>query len=199
LLRKPNDFYVDREFLLEANEEDVLTYYATATQVAIAVYRTEFQAKRVAMYYPMNWDLDLRKLQELPIVSILLHDGHALAITHLREFIHGKTSANRTHMNSFCHVCQRIRTANHATKDDCAAHFVQCLEKHEGMLENVDRIHARHYNVDSYTPPMCRYNKKVRGSAPYNPYVCYANPNGFYIESVLCMFCMSSRYYWGFF
>ena len=48
------------------------------------------------------------------------------------------------------------------SSDLCAAHFVQCLEKNEGMLENVDAIHARHYNVDNYTPPMCRYNKKNR-------------------------------------
>jgi hypothetical protein len=152
--------YEDPEFNLDPNEEDVLTYYATATQTAVAIYRTEFQAKRVAMYYPMNWELDLRKQKYLPIVSILLHDGHALAITNLREFVQGKATANRTHVNSFCPICQRIRTSNNCTKQECAAHFVQCLEKNEGMIENVDRIHLRHVQVDNYTPPMCRYNRK---------------------------------------
>jgi hypothetical protein len=154
--------YEDVEFNLDPNEEDVLTYYATVTQVAIAVYRSEFQAKRVAMYYPMNWDVDLRKLEYLPIVSILIHAEHAICITNLREFVQGKATANATHRNSFCSICQRVRTSNNATKQDCADHFRRCIEKHEGQLENVDRFHMRHQNVDSYTPPMCRYNAKEK-------------------------------------
>ena len=40
------------------------------------------------------------------------------------------------------------------------------MEKHEGLLENVDRIHMRHTNVDNYTPPMARFHRKK------NCYVC---------------------------
>lgn len=152
--------YEDMEFNLDPNDEEVLTYYATVTQVAIAVYRTEFQAKRVAVHTPMNWDSDLRKLEDLPIVSILIHDSHAIAITNLREFVQGKSTANKTHANSFCAICQRVRTSNNATKQDCANHYKSCIEKHEGELENVDRYHARHQNVDNYTAPMCRYNPR---------------------------------------
>lgn len=152
--------YKDPTIVLDPNEEGILQCYANVMQVAISLYRTDCQGERTGLYVPENWPYDLRDIECIPMVSLLSNSEHVHCITHIRDFVHGKTTANRTNVDSYCVVCQRIRSANNCTKLQACQHFKQCLDTKKGELKLKDRQAFKYQDLNEYVPPMCRYNFK---------------------------------------
>jgi hypothetical protein len=147
---------------LNPNKEDTLQYYADVTQTVICVYRLELQGKRTRVFVPFNYPKDLRQQESIRVVSILINDSHATAITHLRDFVQNKATANRTTINGYCLCCEKISTANNETKQASKNHFLKCLETNQGELKSSHKSTLRRQQVASYSAPQFMFNTRSR-------------------------------------
>ena len=149
--------------LLNPNKEEILQFYADVTQSVICVYRLQQQGKRTNVYLPFNYSRDLREQACLRVVSLIINDDHATAITNLRDFLMNKASANRTTVNGYCLCCEKIATSNNSTKEKSAQHFVKCLEGTHGELKTSHQAEHKHQQVSTYSAPQFAFNVKTRG------------------------------------
>lgn len=147
---------------LEYNKESTLQYYADVTQTVICVYRLELQGKRTRVFMPYNFPKDLRQQGSIRVVSILINDNHATAITNLRDFVQNKATANRTTVNGYCLCCEKITTANNETKQASKNHFLKCLETNQGELKSAHKSVLRRQQIASYSAPQFIFNTKSR-------------------------------------
>ena len=148
--------------VLDPNKEDTLQYYADVTQTVICVYRLQLQGKRTRVFIPFNFPRDIRQQEGIRVVSILINDNHATAITNLRDFVQNKATANRTTVNSYCLCCEKITTANNETKQASKNHFLKCLESNQGELKTSHKSALRRQQVASYSAPQFIFNTKSR-------------------------------------
>jgi len=187
------EIWEDPTLDFDPNDEQTLQYYANIMQVVISLYRTDCQGQRVAIYIPEDWDRDLRLRDSIPVVSLLSNSEHVHAITHIRDFMQGKNTANRTHVDSYCVVCERVRSSNNATKQQCATHFKECLEKKKGDMKMKYRQELKYRDLTEYIPPMCRYNFKDKD---YTCRICRQSLNGSItsqLEHVCLIQCSSNK------
>jgi hypothetical protein len=147
---------------LDPNKEDTLQYYADVTQTVICVYRLELQGKRTRVFVPFNYPKDLRHQESIRVVSILINDSHATAITNLRDFVQNKATANRATINGYCLCCEKITTANNETKQTSKNHFLKCLETNQGELKSAHKSVLRRQQVASYSAPQFMFNTRSR-------------------------------------
>lgn len=148
---------------LNPNKEEVLQFYADVTQTVICVYRLQQQGKRTNTFIPFNYSRDLREQGTIRVVSMLINDEHATAITNLRDFVQNKVSANRTTINGYCLCCEKISTSNNSTRQKSAQHFVACFEKTHGELQTSHQSEHKHQQVSTYSAPQFAYNVKTKG------------------------------------
>ena len=147
---------------IDQNKEETLQYYADVTQTVICVYRLELQGKRTRVFIPFNYPKDLRKQEGIRVVSILINDNHATAITNLRDFVQNKDTANRTTVNGYCLCCERICTANNETKAASKHHFLKCLDTNQGDLKSAHKSILRRQQVASFSAPQFVFDIKSR-------------------------------------
>ncbi len=147
---------------IDPNKEETLQYYSDVTQTIICVYRLELQGKRTRVFVPFNYPKDLRQQGGIRVVSILINESHATAITNLRDFVQNKDTANRTTINGYCVCCERICTANNETKAASKHHFLKCLETNQGELKSAHKSMLRRQQVASYSAPQFVFNFKSR-------------------------------------
>lgn len=147
---------------INPNKEESLQYYADVTQSVICVYRLQLQGKRTRVFIPFNFSRDIRQQGGIRVVSILINDNHATAITNLRDYVQNKVTANRTTVNSYCLCCEKITTANNETKQASKNHFLKCLEENQGELKTSHKSALRRQQVASYSAPQFIFNTKSR-------------------------------------
>jgi len=155
------------DFTLDPNRDDCLEEYAKVFGVAITIYRFENQGKRTNLYLPPSYERDVRRLDSVNVVSILIHDEHTTCITSLRDFLKSKMNANRTGVNSYCLICEKLTTTNNESIDKCKAHFKRCLDKVNGKFEcNMSVWGDMEQKVREYTPKQFLFIKR-RDSKEY--------------------------------
>ncbi len=170
---------------LDPNEEATLQAYSDVFNVYVSVYRVEVQGKRTDVYRPQGATLDARMQDELRMVSILIGDSHAIAITSLREFLKTKMSANRTTIYNYCLFCEKMSTGNNESYTQSCAHYNKCMEKHKGqvvcqgdqlrrrMITTVSNSQfIRHKKNKSWACKLCG-KEVVGGLAAQMDHVCY--------------------------
>lgn len=129
--------------IINPNDESCLQFYANVLGVHICVYRLELQGRRTNVYKPALLSTDIRNLQEIRVVSILINGNHAISISSLREFIRSGTTANRSNLYNYCVLCERQATANNETVEEAKAHFRKCAKAKRGRLlcQAVDKLY----------------------------------------------------------
>lgn len=148
------------EFDLDPNDPQSLQAYADVFEVYIAVYHLEVQGKRAKIIKPSHLHSDVRKYDTFSVVSILIGEGHATAITSLRDFLKNKTSANRSTLYNYCIFCEKNTTANNETITASRAHFMECRDKDYGHVTcDADKV-SRSKMVRDVCPKPFMFDKK---------------------------------------
>jgi hypothetical protein len=94
------------------------------------------------------------------MVSIFVEQDHASSITSLREFTKNRATANRTHIQNFCLMCEKVTTANNCNIEACQKHFQACLEKKDGQILCRSEDTIKKENLSNYTPPQFTFRSK---------------------------------------
>jgi hypothetical protein len=119
---------------LDPNNMATLQAYADVFGVHISVYYKESRLKRSTIICPSGTQVDLRKEEEIKVVSVLMDRTHCTAITNLRSFLRSSASANRSSIHNYCVFCDHIWTSNNQNAADAKAHFFECMNKKKGEL-----------------------------------------------------------------
>lgn len=138
---------------LDPNDESVLQHYSDVLGVHICVYRAECRGRRTKIFAPNGSSIDIRADQGARVVSILISDQHASAITHLRDFMKSNSTANRSNVYNYCLFCEKQSTANNETIESSQTHFISCCDAHNGKISCAGDIRARKKEVSTVTPP----------------------------------------------
>ena len=142
-------------------EESFLQAACDVFEIYIAVYRPEMMGMRCNIYKPLIYDEDIRKNGgTIEVVSILIGENHASAISSLREFVKSKSSANRMHIQNYCLICERKTTANNATVEACKKHFAECMEKRDGRLKCCIEHNMKKQLLKDYSPSLFAWDMK---------------------------------------
>ena len=150
------------EFELDANDPHCLQAYADVFEVYIAVYHLEVQGRRAKILKPSHFHADNRKRDSFSVVSLLISENHATAITSLRDFLKNKSTANRSTLYNYCVFCEKNKTANNETIADSQAHFVKCCEEQYGLLTcDGDKV-SRSKMVKDVCPTPFMFDKKLK-------------------------------------
>ncbi len=148
------------ENTLDPNQEDSLQCYSDVFGVYICVYRMEVQGKRTNIYKPAQFNRDVRRRENIKVVSILLEDSHATSITSLREFLRTKASANRSGVYNYCLFCEKLATANNESIEEAKIHIGKCLSKLKGCLLCEGDTKMRQKQLSTVNPDLFMYKNK---------------------------------------
>ena len=148
---------------LDPNDETSLQEYSDVFGVYIFVYRAEVQGKRTNFYKPYNEPDDIRQSRQISVVSILVGNRHATAITSLREFMKTKVSANRSTLYNYCVICEKTATANNENIAESRKHFAACLAKHKGKITCQGDTKSCEQVISNVSPTQFVFRKKRKG------------------------------------
>lgn len=128
--------FVEQEVGMELDPNNMasLQAYADVFGVHISIYYKESRLKRSTIISPAGAKVDLRKEEEIKVVSVLMDRTHCTAITNLRSFLRSSASANRSSIHNYCVFCDHIWTSNNQNAADAKAHFFECMNKKKGEL-----------------------------------------------------------------
>lgn len=148
---------------LDPNSEDSLQYYSDIFDVYICVYRMEVPGKRTNIYRPSRHGNDIRKEEnsKICVVSILLENLHATAITSLREFLKTNVSANRSTLYGYCLFCEKNATGNNETIAESKKHYKKCLDKCKGLLTCEGDSKIRQRQLSDIHPSPFNFRKGI--------------------------------------
>lgn len=149
---------------LDPNLQDVLQHYADVTSTIICTYTLELQGKRTAVYVPNHFPFDLRERGSngIRVVNLLIHDGHASAITNLRAFVNTDAVKSRTGIHTYCVFCEKLKTASHQSIAEGRSHFLKCAELNNGRLKMHTENLLKRKQVSLYTAPQFIFDRRSR-------------------------------------